>query len=720
MKHFWIRIFCVLTAVLMVLPYVVSAAAYQTYTYSIDGTQLSSPDAYTPNMQIDAVYMNLPRYIDPADGKEKQETLNTPDDLVVDGDGNVYIADSGNSCIYALDSNYKFRFKISTFLNSHGISDGLAGCKGCYVTDKYIYVADTNNNRIVIFDLKGNYVRHLEEPESDIFEANAIYKPIALAVDASERIYVVSSTTYQGIISLDKDGNFQGFVGAQKVTYSVWDIFWRQFQTAKQRALSERLVSTEYNNITIDDSGFIYCTTSSIDASAQQGAIMSKDGTYAPVKRFNASGSDILGRNGFYGPGGEVQVNYDTTKSDKTGASKIVDVALGPAGSWSIIDETRSKIYTYDQYGQLLFIFGDMGAMLGNIQKIKALAYQDTKLLVLDSTTKNVTLYTRTDYGDTLITALQNEIDRNYEAAVDDYQNILQRNSNFDAAYIGIGKALYRQGQYEESMKMFQSAYETENYSKAFKEIRQQWVNDNFLIIPLVVIVLLFIIVKFFGYAGKVNKATAIKKGKKTFKEELLYAFHVIFHPFDGFWDLKHEHRGSLRGAIFYLVLGLITVCYQSVGRAYIFNPRASYGSMVTTCISLLVPVVLWVVGNWCLTTLFDGEGSLKDIFIATCYSLVPLILLIIPATAITNILTLSEATIYGMFTSVAWVWTGILLFFGTMVTHDYSLLKNIITCIGTIVAMAFIMFCGVLFSTLLVKMVNFVSGIVTEISYRM
>jgi high-affinity nickel permease len=72
------------------------------------------------------------------------------------------------------------------------------------------------------------------------------------------------------------------------------------------------------------------------------------------------------------------------------------------------------------------------------------------------------------------------------------------------------------------------------------------------------------------------------------------------------------------------------------------------------------------------------------------------------------------------MLVSVAWVWTGILLFFGTMVTHDYSLLKNIITCIGTIVAMAFIMFCGVLFSTLLVKMVNFVSGIVTEISYRL
>ena len=708
MKKNFVKIFAVVACILMLLPMSASAVAYVTYTYSIDGEQLASPHAYTPVMQMDSTYMNLP------------EALNTPDDLVVDGKGNVYIADSSNNCIYALDSNYKFRFKISTFLNSHGVSDSLSGCKGCYVTDSYIYVADTNNNRIVIFDLEGNYVRHLEEPEADIFEDNAIYKPIALAVDATERIYVVSSTTYQGIISLDKDGNFQAFVGAQQVSYNTWDIFWRQFQTAKQRALSTKLVSTEYNNITIDDTRFIYVTTSLIDEGNQQAAIYNKAGTYAPVKKYNASGKDILGRNGFFGPGGEVQVNYNTVNSTITGPSKIIDVALGPAGSWSIIDEKRSKVYTYDQYGQLLFVFGDTGSMLGNIQKMSAIAYQDSNMLILDSTAKSVTLYSRTDYGDTLITALQNEIDRNYDAAVEDYQNILQRNSNFDSAYIGIGKALYRQGKYDESMKMFKSAYEVTNYSNAFKMQRQQWANKYFIIIPIVVVVLLVLLVKFFGYANKVNKSVTTSSGKRTFKQEVMYAFHLIFHPFDGFWDLKHEKRGSLRGALFYLVLALIAICYNSVGRAYIFNPRASYASMFMTCISLLVPVLLWVAANWCLTTLFDGEGSIKDIFIATCYSLVPLILFMIPATAITNVLTLSEASIYSMLMTLGWVWVGILIFFGTMVTHDYSLMKNVITTIGTVVGMAFIMFCGVLFSTLLVKMVNFISGIVTEISYRM
>ena len=707
MKNKLIKILAVLFAVLTVVPLAVSAAPYQTYTYSIDGEQLTSPHAYTPVERLDYTAMNIP---------EKFHTLS---DLVVDSDRNVYLVDSGNSCVYVLDRNYKFRFKLSTFINSHGIEDSLAGCKGAYVTDDYIYVADTDNYRIVIFDREGNYVRHLEEPTSPIFEENAIYKPIALAVDTTGRIYVVSSTTYQGIMSLDADGNFQGFIGAQQVSVDLWDRFWQQFQTAAQRAKATKSLPTEYNNITIDSEGFIWCTTASIDEKDQQAAITSKDGTYAPIKRFNASGDDILGRNGFFGPGGEVKLNEDP-EAEISGPSKIVDVALGPAGSWSIIDAKRSKIYTYDQYGQLLFIFGDKGAMLGNIQLMTAIAYQGDNILILDSTDKSITVYARTDYGDTLITALQNEIDRNYDAAVEDYQNILKRNSNFDAAYIGIGKALYRQGNYEEAMKMFQSAYETTNYSKAFKELRQRWANKYFILIPIVVIVVLFALVKFFGYAAKVNKETAVKRGKRTFKEELLFAFHLIFHPFDGFWDLKHEKRGSLRAAVVYLVLVVISICYQAVGQAYIFNPRANYASMFASALSILVPVALWVIGNWCITTLFDGEGSMKDIFIATCYSGLPLIMLIIPATALTNVLTLDEKTIYSMLVSVAWVWVGILLFFGTMVTHDYSVLKNIVTCIAAILAMAVIMFCILLLSALVMKMVSFVSGIVTELQYRM
>ncbi len=689
MKNFITRFIAVLCVIFMLLPMTVSAEAYQTYTYSIDGKQLSSPHAYTPNALLTSSDMKLPT------------PLSKVSDMFVAKNGYVYLLDAGANTLYALDENYEYMFHIDTFINSNGIEDSLNDPQGCFVTERNIFIADTINERIVIFDLEGNYVRHLEAPSSDIFEDDATYRPTAIAVDASDRIYVVSPQSYQGIITLDADGEFQGYVGAQKVTYNTWELIWRTFQTAEQRNKEKKKLTKPYNNITIDDEGFVWCTTTG----------------ETPVNKFNAAGNDILARNGYHAPNGEV--NYQGGGISQT-PSRIVDIALGPSGTWSIIDQDRSKIFTYDQYGQLLFAYGDQGDLLGNFSnQANSIAYQGTNFLVFDGQLQTITVFTRTDYGDILIRALQNEIDRKHDVAVSDYQEILKRNSNFDVAYIGIGKALYRQGKHEEAMKMFQSAYETENYSKALKELRQNWADKYFILIPIVVVVFLFAVVKFFGYAGKVNKKTALKKEKKTFKEEVLYAFHVIFHPFDGFWDLKHEKRGSVRAAIFWFVLATVAVCYQSVGRAYVFNPRANYATMFGTMLSLIVPVALWVISNWCLTTLFEGEGSIRDIFIATCYCTVPLVLLVIPATAITNVLTLSEATIYTMLTSVAWVWVGLLLFFGTMVTHDYSLGKNFLTCIGTIIAIAVIMFCILLFSTLLMKMVSFVTGIVVELSYR-
>ena len=101
----------------------------------------------------------------------------------------------------------------------------------------------------------------------------------------------------------------------------------------------------------------------------------------------------------------------------------------------------------------------------------------------------------------------------------------------------------------------------------------------------------------------------------------LKYVFHVIFHPFDGFWDLKHEKRGSIRSGFLILLVTILAFFYQAIGKGYMFNPRATYSTVFLQVIAVIVPVLLWVVGNWCLTTLFDGEGSMKDIFIATCYS---------------------------------------------------------------------------------------------------
>ncbi|MHB1154840.1 MAG: YIP1 family protein [Eubacteriales bacterium] len=706
-----VRISALVMALFLVLGSLsVFAAAYETYTYSIDSFTMASPDAYTPEKTVNSVAMGL-----------EELPIDDPKDIFVDDQMNVYIADATNNRIVVLSEYFNYKFSISTFTNDEGIPDSLTAPNGLYVTETKIFVADTDNNRIVIFDREGNFIKVLKEPEADVFPEGSIYKPIALAVDKSERIYVVSSTTYMGVIVLDNEGVFQSFIGAQKVTANPLDILWRNFQTTEQRAQSTQYVSTEFNNVTIDDEGFIYVTTSSIDEGSQQMAIYTKDGNFSPVKKLNTAGNDIMARNGFFGPGGEVSIRSFSYEADAIlGASKIIDVAVGPEKTWSIIDEKRQRVYTYDDNGNMLFAFGDKGMQLGNLQSIEGIVYQGEKMLLLDKTDDSITVYNRTEYGDILINALKNNNERNYDLAVTDWKAILQRNSNFDTAYVGIGKALYRGGDWEGAMQYFKYAYDTANYSNSFKMWRQNWVSKYVLVIPIVVVALSWLLSRFFGYANKVNKKTALLTSKRTFKQEILYGFYLIFHPFDGFWDLKHEKRGSVRAAFFYILLTIIAFTYQAVGRSYIYNPRARFSSIFIQVISIMVPLLLWVAANWCLTTLMEGEGSFKDIFIAVGYSILPLSLFIIPATLLTHIATASEAGMINLLITVAWTWVGLLIFFGMMITHDYSLVKNVITSIMTIAGMAFIMFVGILFSTLVAKIIGFISSIVTEISYRL
>ena len=463
-----IRFTALLGTLVLLLGTVASFAItpYTTYTYSMDGFIAYSPDAYTPDRVMDYESMQMP------------STLNDPHDMFVDPETDyVYVADTKSNRIVVLNQHLQFVKSLFSFVNDQGVPDSFKQPQGVYVRDGKVYVADTENNRIVILDTDGNFLSLLETPESDVFPEGSVYKPVAVAVDDVGRVYVVSSTTYQGIIVMnpaEKDSNpdkvFVGFIGATEVNLSVWDLMWRRFQSKDQRSQGTQYVSTEYNNIAIDSGNFVYATTSSIDSEKQQESTKSNTKKNAPVRKYNANGIDVLKRNGFFGPGGEVQVATSlntAADSDSTaapsGASEIVDVALGENGVWSILDAKRSKIFTYDSYGELLYVFGDKGQQLGNVDYGTALDYQGTNILVLDRTNCTITVYRRTEYGDLLATAIQNRETRQYDKTVSDWESIKQRNSNFDAAYIGIGNGYRNQSDYQEAMRYYKYAYDVSN-----------------------------------------------------------------------------------------------------------------------------------------------------------------------------------------------------------------------------------------------------------------
>ena len=157
----------------------------------------------------------------------------------------------------------------------------------------------------------------------------------------------------------------------------------------------------------------------------------------------------------------------------------------------------------------------------------------------------------------------------------------------------------------------------------------------------------------------------------------------------------------------------------SGIGKGYYYNPKGATATIFSQAAMVLVPFFLFVVSNWCFTTLFDGEGNFKQIFIATSYALFPVPVLVIVSTALTNVLVGSESQIPTLIVSIAYIYMAFLIIIGMQVTHDYSTGKNIVTIVMTLAGMVVIMFIAVLFVSLISKMAGFVSTLTSELSYR-
>ncbi len=202
--------------------------------------------------------------------------------------------------------------------------------------------------------------------------------------------------------------------------------------------------------------------------------------------------------------------------------------------------------------------------------------------------------------------------------------------------------------------------------------------------------------------------------------ETLKYGFYVITHPFDGFWGLRRENKGSVAAAATFVVLTILTLTIEKQNTGFLFNfNRLSELNVVVDVVTVALLYALWCVANWCTTSLMDGKGRMQDILTAVGYSLLPIILIRLPMVLMSHGITTNEGSFYYVLGTVSYLWAGFLLFTGTMVIHQYSVTKTIATCIVTIVGMGIIMFIGLLFFNVIQQMLTFVTTIYRELRFR-
>ncbi len=199
------------------------------------------------------------------------------------------------------------------------------------------------------------------------------------------------------------------------------------------------------------------------------------------------------------------------------------------------------------------------------------------------------------------------------------------------------------------------------------------------------------------------------------------YAKYVLFHPFDGFWDLTHEKRGSFAAATTFLVLFLVTRVAQLLFTNFQFiNAPLQYVNIFEQSASLLLPFLILCLANWAMTTLFDGKGRFIDIYIAMCYALVPYTLIQLPLVFVSNMLSFDEAAFYTVLTSFSNIWCVFLVFVGLMQVHDYSPSKTLIFIVVTVLGALIIIFLLLVFFSLLGDAASYFISLYREIAFRL
>lgn len=215
---------------------------------------------------------------------------------------------------------------------------------------------------------------------------------------------------------------------------------------------------------------------------------------------------------------------------------------------------------------------------------------------------------------------------------------------------------------------------------------------------------------------------TAFRKDKiDHLLKTLKYSLHVIFRPFDGFWDLTHEKRGSVGAANVILIMVVLTQVWEwTLSDFPYYYPQWEYFNLFMQVFPSVVLFLVWCVANWSLTTLMDGKGKLSQIYMATAYAFTPFVLIRIPMIFLTYVLTLEEYTYYDVLYHLSTLWCVILVIAAMMMIHDYTLGKAIFSSLATIVAMMIIIFLIVMFFSLITQSFGYFISLYKETAFRL
>ena len=638
-----------------------------------------------------------------------EEGLNTPTDIFLD-EKYLYLLDSDNSRLIIADKNTYKTVSVICDPVYKGEELHFRKAEGVYAKDGKVYICDTDNERLIICDIKGKVSRVVTCPDNDVIPEDLIFAPSRLVCDSKGFFYLISSGCFYGAMRFDSDFNFLGFYGANVTSTSVADIFsniiGKIFNNNDKISGQAKKIPFQFVDLSIDADDFVFTVTDSGDA-----------GT---IRRLNPGGTNVykvLNGNKYvtsdsisFGVIGSIRRTFIDEKTS------LVSVSVDKNDFTYVVDAKFGRVLVYDKFGVMLCAFGgglEAGTNKGTFEKPSSLHIDGDLLYVVDSAKGSVTVFRVTEFGKKLMSASSLTNEGEYEKSKQIWQEVLAEDANCQAAYNGLAKAMLTTGEYNEALKLAKMGKNTDLYGEAFIKVRAQFIEDYFYVIVALSVILVAGIVAFVIIKRKKN---IVVLGDKA----VLSAIGACIHPFAAYKDLKSDKRKNIIIATVFVFLFFLSTLLWDFFSGYMYGyiDPSSYNAFFTFLGTSGV-VLLYTVANWGVCSVQGGKGKMYEVYIAVSYSLIPLIIYRLFYLIISNVMTQDEAFFLGVFGIVAWIIAGFSLLVANMEIHEYDFFKVLKTTVMILLGMGLIIFLVFMVIVLIQQLFTFVETIYNELLLR-
>ncbi len=627
-------------------------------------------------------------------------------DVFCDKNGYTYILDSSIPMISILDKDYNLVNNITVLKSDKNEDVEFKGAESLIVTDDGdIYLCGTRSECVWIIDQQGNIKKTLLLPDSEIIPDDFIYLPAKVSVDSRGYIYILSQSCYYGAILYSPQYEFLGFYGSNTVQTTavgfITNVWNKLFMNDTKKSSSLKALPFSFTDLEIGEKDFVYTITGNTGSNLTRGQL----------RILNPAGVNILNKSNY---------NFSDGRAVTAGVNRWINqdlsgIAVGEDYIY-VLDSGHGKIFVYDTAGNILGTFGGgytFGEQKGLFKKAMGITLSGDNVVVIDAQKNTLTIFEPTDYGKLVMECQSLTLDSKYLDAKEGWEEVLTVDKNSQLAYRGLARAALRNKEYESAMELAKIAYDRDTYSEAMTSYRKVVIAENFAWAIPVLAAIIGLIVFACLYVKKKN-ITLIKSPK------LKNYFFTLFHPFDGFANVKEKGYGSVIVATVLCALLYVSSVVKEVssGFAYSTYTPQNFNSLYVLVKSVGV-IVLWTIINWAVCTLFGGLGKMKEIYIAINYCATPLIISNFAYALLSNVLLEDEIGFLNIMVTLFWIYAGFLLVAASSKIHDYSFGAIVGTSVATVVGILIVIFLAFIIFLLLQQLGGFLLTVGSEIIYR-